>query len=271
MHARKRIIVYPQAEKRRLVESAAALCERLGRPVCSRDLAARFAAHPEERPCLLQPLGQQLFKAANRDLPAGIPRLWRVGLHGNTAFYAPDDGPRWRAAFGCYVRDERAAWEARLEFFDRIRPLFTTERRPWAANAAAGWIGEVNTLLAQGVNPTPAAVVLRRQVERARPFAAPVYVFQEPRDLIPRREAEVVLRAEFLRRSEETEAAGMNCNRHLAFLASVSPLKGREASTHYCSGQLESFCAARWSVDGDDGLHAGAALLCYRFGIAGAT
>jgi hypothetical protein len=232
------------SENQRLCELVLKLAVQLDRPICSLDLDAHFHTEPDSRPILTQRLGQLLIKAA-RPAVGPVPRLRRVGLFGNRAYYANDD-PVWNVRFADFVNRGRLELFHELRFPDRVRYLMGSQYGGLASHALAGWVAETELLMARCPDH-PLNSDLVRQREQARPLAALTFRLVAHDDLMDRVSARRLLRRLVEHRNPHRCGYKVNYNRYLA------PLKWPQSALYpaadgrldYSRRQLQAYMISR--------------------------
>lgn len=251
------IIPYSESQKALLVEEVGQLSLELNRPVSSKDLLARWEAHPESRPALLQSPGQLLLKAA-RPLKGDNPVLSQVGIIGNLAFYADDDSPHWRERFRLHELRCRALRHVQWNIPTQALFLLSTNHENLALNALAGFLAEWGKDKDSEALPDDFATLWEVAVANVtHPFCGRCPV------LVPRKAAARMILDEVERRHPFFEG-GLNINRHLARMVwPQSPLFSEEG---YWLAQIEHYCTSMWPDDTDDPMIAKAVWLCKVYG-----
>jgi hypothetical protein len=235
------------SENRKLCDLVLKLALELRRPVCSTDLDRHFMIHPESRPVLTQRLGQLLLKAA-RPAKTEIPRLRQVGLHGNRAYYAPDDDPFWHACFTEYTNREELVHFHQLRYFERVRYLMGSPHDALVRHSLAGWVREAEFLIGRCPRHTISGV-LAQQREQMRGVVAPVFGRFIPEDLLTRPAALKHLQRFIRQRGAHRLGFKINYNRYLVELGwPQSHLYPRPPELRYSRRQLEAFMASRWPL-----------------------
>jgi hypothetical protein len=251
------------SQKVRLVEEVARLCNALGRPVSSRDLAKVWASDPERRPLLLQRPGQLLIKATR---PCeSSPSIRRVGLIGNLAFYAANSDPKWDRAFHLHSIHLRMKQHVKWGVPQQALYLLGTEHECVARNALSGFMAEWDACmddadvlaiavktgfvkmleLARNQNPTPFA-------GKCPPLSIPVA-------------AEKIIRAACAAYRED-ESIRLNVNRHLARLS--WPKVSFFTRGGFWLRQVRAYCHAQWPLGDGDPIEQRALSICMFYGLA---
>lgn len=251
-------------ETMRLIPQIMALCYQLDRPVCSADLAAHFAKSSEYQPLFLQRFGQVLIKTARARSQDAI---YRIGIVGRFAYYAPDTAPHWFAKLRAHDIEKRVERQLRINLPLHAEALLGTVLEPFARNALAGFrrewegqnahCGETNPALAQKFE-----AVLRA----ARVQAVAKFIPQEPTSLISRNEARRILRTEHGRLVQSE--SHLSLQRHLALLRwPQSDLFSRGRPQCFADLQVRSYCLAKWPLDPVFADIAKAVVLCLSYGV----
>lgn len=241
-----------------------ALCHQLDRPVCSADLAADFAKSTEYQPLFLQRLGQVLIKTARARSQDAI---YRIGIVGRFAYYAPDTAPHWFAKLRAHDVEKGVERQLRINLPLHSEALLGTVLEPFARNALAGFrrewetknahCGQTKSALAQRFDP-----VLRA----ARAQATAKFVAGEPTTLVPRKRARHILRTEHGRLVQSE--SHLSLQRHLALLRwPQSDLFSRERPQCFADLQVRCYCLAKWPFDPVFADIAKAVALCLSYGV----
>jgi len=243
------------------------LCQKLDRPVCSKDLLGHFRENPDAQPLFLQPLGQVLSKVA-RPLPPPAPFLHRVGIVRNMNFYAPDPEPVWNSKLAAHALRCTLQTVMNERFAERALSLLDTDFAAVARNALAGFVNEWRPRLE---DPSTRAweqrVELAGAIDLAQVHAARAFQLRPPVDFIHRSDAAILLREQYRLRMPGVDAGRQNVNRHLVRLKwPQSGVFSREYLGRFSRLQLRCYAAARWplSIEGAD--IAQALVLCLRYG-----
>lgn len=251
---------YPLTQKKRLVEEVEALTNELGRPVCSKDLVARWKSHPEKRPSLVQSAGQLLIKAS-RPVSGDNPVLICLGLIGNLAFYAADDDPRWAVAFRLHEVRLRIKDHAKWAVPQQAIYLMGTAQEDLARNALAGFVADWKPLLNEPtIAELAAATTLPGLLKLAMKEVPGNFAGRQP-NMVSREAVSAIMEEETRRRNP---FCGVNLQRHLATLAWHMTRLFHE--TGYWSQQATFYCAARWPEDHEDSMLGRAAWICSIYG-----
>ena len=251
------IIPYSESQKALLVEEVGHLSLELNRPVSSKDLLARWEAHPESRPALLQSPGQLLLKAA-RPLKGDNPVLSQVGIIGNLAFYAEDDSPHWRERFRLHELRSRALRHVKWNIPTQALFLLGTEHENLARNALAGFVAEWETDKDSETIPETFAPIWEIGISNAVCSFVPRCPI-----LAPREAAATIVLNEVERRQPFFEG-GLNINRHLVRLA--WPLSTLFQLRGFWPDQVRHYCAFLWPEEDEDPLTEKALWLCGVYG-----
>ena len=227
-------------ESDRLVSVVEKLCFRLERPVSSKDLLAYFRAHPDERPLLMQRLGQNLFKLGKqRDR-----RIHRLGIIGNLAFYAPSISEQWSERFDLH----RAVILLKEQSFYRMPehalPLLTTRFQPLIRNALAGFIAEWFPLWRR-LDRQMRSTDFQSLLEIAERNALSSFIPSMPA-CSPRAAAADLLKEEYVRRTPLADPNCINTGRHLVHLRPSSLLEVPIES--FWLERVKIYCGARWPM-----------------------
>lgn len=252
---------------RQLVDDVEYLSAKLGRPVCSKDLAEYYREFPGERPDMLQALGQQLIKATY-ERRRRSPTLSQIGIIGNCAYYAPDLSPGWLEGLRLHGLSLKIARQITLSLPTAAQALLRGEHGELARSALRGFIDEYAPIsqeasLAQWRKLSS----LKRLLKTAGKHASAHFTGREMDDLIGRQEAREVIRAEYSRRNPDFVPDGHNYNRHLAILKwpQTSLFPERTALT-YSMGQVLAYCAARWPQSVEERIVNGGLWRCLAYG-----
>jgi len=257
--------VFRNSQKLRLLAEVEFLSEKLARPVSSRDLAALWHREPDRRPLLLQRIGQQLFKAARiRKTPT--PRLHRIGILGNLAFYAVDDSPKWRDALSRHGTLVTLRRQARLQMPFHAVPLIGTPHDALARNALRGFLNEFEaTVQSPGFKDFVEQTCWPEMIQAAREGAADSFAAIPPGDFVSRKMAASILGREYGKRYPFGVASRLSVGRHLVRLAWPQSALFKEKG--YSRAQIVAYCASRWPLEQDDLLLSRAVFLCLAYGV----
>jgi len=253
-----------KSQKFRLLEEVGQLCESLGRPVSSKDLAAFWQREPDRRPLLLQRVGQLLIKAS-RVWKSPVPRLHRIGVLGNLGFYALDDSRKWHDALRLHKTRLALRRQCRMMMPFHAVYLIDTEHDGLARNAMRGFLLE----FAEAAEDDAFRDWLERtrwpdMVRLAQTYAAGSFTGVPPTDFISRGKAAAMLRREYGRRYPFGVAPHLSVGRHLVRLA--WPQSGLFKQGGYSRAQVEAYCSARWPLEEDDPNLSRAVFLCMAYG-----
>jgi hypothetical protein len=201
------------AQGRRLVQAVRKLSDALDRPVSGRDLELHFRANSQERPELMQSLGQQLLKTSRPfDL---VERVYQVGIVGSRGYYAADRDPAWKSKLAKHDAEMRLTRAIQEDLPSKVAILLHGSKDGLARNALAGWCQEMTELLRVAVDPARTArakVVLKA----ARQETAPSFAGEAPSDLISRSETIRLLADEMCQRAPYLLGVRVNFNRFTA-------------------------------------------------------
>jgi len=255
------------SENERLCDVVRVVAGRLQRPVGAGDILAHVTATAHQ-PLLRQAIGQQLFKAARR---RRHPKIYRMGLIGNCAYYAPADTLHWRHRFQAYNAQVTLQAEIEAALPEVAATLLHTEHHALAANALAGWLAQVHRLLSYDPNLTVKQVTSLDQLRaRASRHATQLFAHREPEDIIDREAARQWLLNEMGRRVPwrvQFTDVHPNLKRYLAILRwPQCVLFPPRKHPVYWLRQMEAFFSARWPVAGDNPNQGNAILACLKFG-----
>lgn len=254
-------IPYSESQKALLVEEVCRLCQKLNRPVSSKDLLDRWAAHPERRPTLLQSPGQLLFKAA-RPVKRENPVLFQVGLIGNLAFYAEDDSTHWREQFRLHEIRTRALRHVKWDIPAHALFLLGTEHEPLARNALAGFAAEWAPIAANRRLSAALPEDMQYLLDVAQNASPGQFTGTCP-VLLARPEATAVLVGGWRDRSLFSGGPA-NINRHLAGLA--WPQTPLFAQAGFWEFQVRQYSLWKWPDDLSDAFVAKAVVRCAAYG-----
>lgn len=253
-------------ETMRLLPQIRSLCEQLDRPVCSADLAAHFAKSRDYQPLFLQCLGQVLIKTARARSEDAI---YRVGLVGRFAHYAPDLSPHWAWKLRAHALEQAVERQLRINLPLYAEALWGTKFYPFARNALAGFKKEWEKKNAElGDTNPPLAENFERILRAAKAQVAPHFVAAEPRSLVSRKCAAKILRTEHGRLvASESQ---LSLQRHLAALRwPQSDVFPRERPQSFAELQVRCYCLAKWPLDPVLADVAKAVALCLAYGVGG--
>jgi len=252
------IAAYEDSQKARLVAEVDALCRQLGRPVSSKDLAARWRECPERRPLLTQGIGQLLIKAA-RPVKGDNPVLWQVGTIGNLGFYATKVNKSLVELLRQHDIAIRAARHVKWAIPEHALYLLGTEHDSLAKNALSGFVAEWSgTASDPTINLPPR---LHELLDVARNHTPREYSGHCP-ELIGRHEASGILAAKIARTTGQDNTG--NLNRHLARLA--WPMCSLFSEVGFWEFQVRQYCSAKWPDAYDDAITGKAASFCAIYG-----
>jgi hypothetical protein len=221
------------------------LCQKLGRPVCSKDLKAYFSKHPDEIPQLQQRLGQILIKAA-RPHRRGDNPLKKIGLIGNQAYYAVGVG-NWAASINAHKVQLRIEKVVLWRLPETLTCLLGTKFEAAARNALAGFVKEWS---ATDFPP------LAEQVAEARRIASPKFQLHLPKDLIGRKEAKALLLKLVAKHDGKLRAQHFNPDRPLAFLCwPQSSIFKEQPELTYSKSQIQAFTSWKSGFEGREKLY----------------
>lgn len=249
------------SQKARLVEEVARLCNALGRPVSSRDLAKVWASDPERRPLLLQRPGQILIKAIR---PCeSSPGIRKVGLIGNLAFYAADSDPKWDRAFHLHSVRLRMKQHVKWGVPQQALYLLGTEHESVARNALSGFMAEWDACMDDAdVLATAVKTGFVKMLELARSQDPAPFTWKCP-PLSTAAAAAKIIRAACAAYRED-DSIRLNVNRHLARLSwpKVSLFRQRG----FCLEQVNAYCHAQWPLGDHDPIEQRALSICMFYG-----
>jgi hypothetical protein len=254
---------YRNSQKYRLLDSIRILCKELNRPVSSKDAAAFWNTHPGLRPILTQAIGQLLIKSS-RIASGDTPRIFRVGLIGNLAFYAPDASSYWNERLEIHRSILRIRWHNRLQIPWHAQMLIGGKYHPLAISALTGFIEEWRRFTK---NPESETYAVKSPFIRMLDFAireaGNVLWCSNSPSLITRVDAEKILREEYASRFPFVNADSLSANKHLGRLAwPLSPLFN---SSGFLPKQARLYCAARWPNPEEDSVLASARWHCLTY------
>ena len=224
------------------------LCHELRRPISSRDLLRYYKRNPEARPFLFQALGQLLFKLG-RPKTEHSARIFRIGIIGNLAFYAPSEDEAWKAAFSIYSAQVAIAQQCRFRLPDYASRLIGSRFEPMARNALAGFLEEWCPVVGKcGGLHLPILDDMEELISIARQHAAPRFCRIPPGSLVDRGTAAQILRSEYGRRTPLSNCEAMNVDRHLVHLKWPQSRLFGSSGNMFWSDQVGVYCASRWPV-----------------------
>lgn len=254
------------SECRKLAEQVLTLSTELGRPVSSKDLLAWYRRHPEQRPLLLQAVGQQLFKAAQRKGVLAEP-IHRIGVHGNLAYYAPEPGTYWSDAFHIFVVQERARRALKLAIPNYASALIGSEYEVFARNAAQGFLDEWEPKMTLLVSSKwQLASIFGQMLGAAKLLGSGGFIAEVPLDLFDRSGARLCLLAEIRNRRPDSCAERTNLNRHLVLLKWPQAEMFARHRPAFCEAQIRHYCGMKWPNSEIDFERAGAIYRCLAYG-----
>lgn len=241
-------------EKRKLVESVAALSTELRRPVSSKDLMEFWRSTPSLQPLLIQRPGQLLIKAA-RACPDGWGEITRIGIIGNLAYYAAEPGEMWRQALLLHRLRLGLMAEWRRSMPSLARNLLFSHFEPLARNALAGWYDEwAKPMLSSPVLCAELSAHLDPLIEIASEYRSKYFHPKALPEPISREVAEDLLRLEYANRQEWVDASRLSPNKHLVRLK--HPRSSLVKTTGYRGLEILLYCQARWTRVDEDALQA---------------
>lgn len=236
-------------ESDKLVELVSTLCGRYKRPISSKDVLHYFRDSPDSRPLLLQRPGQLLFKLSRpkRRLP---PRIHRVGIVANLAFYAPSKDPEWRVAFAAYSDAYRLKEQIHFEMPEHAVRLIGTRFESFAKNALAGFVQEFEPITNRCQNHYPeVAENFSALLSLARHHAAAHFRSVAPANLISRAAAGRILKQQYALRMPMTDPDSMNVGRHLVHLRWPQYSLFGIMTELFWESQVLAYCRSRWPVN----------------------
>lgn len=224
------------------------LCQELRRPISSKDLLCYYKRNPEIRPLLFQALGQLLFKLA-RPKTEHSARIFRIGIIGNLAFYAPSMGEEWKTAFSIYAAQVAITQQCRFRLPAHASQLIATRFEHMARNALAGFLEEWCPVVevCRGSH-LPILDDMDELLSTARQHAAPRFCRIPPGSLVDRDTAAEILRAEYGRRTPLSNSEAMNVDRHLVHLKWPQSRLFCSSGDTFWADQVSVYCASRWPV-----------------------
>ena len=236
-------------ESTKLIGLVHRLCDRLQRPVSSKDLLHFFREDPEVRPLLFQRPGQLLFKLARRRRKTHA-RIYHVGIISNLAFYAPAYSQKWTAAFEAHRDIYELAEQCHLRMPEHTVRLIGTRFDGFARNALAGFVQEFEAAYERQRNSHSEIVPeFSGLIDLAKRHAAESFVLRAPEKLISRARAGEILSEEYARRMQLADPVTRNLNRHLVHLKwPQSPFCGA-ATAMFWEEQVCAYCVSRWPVN----------------------
>ena len=256
------------SERQRLCEVVRVVARSLQRPVCADDVRAHVTTSPGDQPLLRQAIGQLLFKTVGRRGPL---TMFRIGILGNRAYYAPSDNPIWMKRFRAYGARVVLAREIETDLPSLAIGLLSSSYERVARNALSGWLLLVTQQMAHkpGLGKEASAILADMRTEASK-HAADKFAGLEPTDLIDRATTRQWLLDEMaVRVPWRVNLPGIrpNMNRYLAELRwPQCPLFGPQTQPLYWPEQIRAFLGARWPLKGDSPAEARAVLACLRFG-----
>jgi hypothetical protein len=232
----------------RLLADVEVLCAELKRPVCSHDLLRYYSRHPDSRPLLFQRLGQLLLKLA-RQRTYSRPRIRRVGIIRNLAFYVPNDEREWGVAFELHRSHIAITEQCRFRLPDYAMQLLGTRFDAMARNALAGYIEEWSPVidLWHGSNDS-ILHKMRGLLATAKKYASPEFIRVAPETFIGREEAAATLRKEYGKRMPGINASAMSVGRHLVHLSWPQSRLFTPLPNLFWADQVKAYSASRWPV-----------------------
>ncbi len=241
---------YPGSQKYRLVDSVRSLCEQLNRPISSKDLIAYWREHPEFRPLLTQAPGQILIKAA-RPSHDTIPRIYRVGIIGNLAFYAAEESSHWHQRLEVHRSILRVKWHNRVQIPWHAQMLLGSEHHAVGFSALTGFLAEWRLYYRNSESESYGhATHFGQMLAFSEKTVGDTKWQKSPDALVSRQSAEYLLRAEYEMRVPFASGESISVNKHLVRLAwPISPLF---SETGFLLSQVKHYCKARWPMEGDD-------------------
>ncbi len=221
-----------------------------GRVVCSKDITSYLKSRPEERPLLLQAMGQLLLKASQPStLPA--PRLVQHGVIGNVAFYSHEDDSFWRESFRKHALRSRVSPKVTLPEF--AQGLMGTEHESLGKHAAAGFVKEYGPLLDHSdLSDWKDLPLLTSALRAARQIQSDHFRLGGSA-LISRGVARDLLKGEYSGRREGFITDRLNVNRHLSLLRfPQSTLFAEVSGCRYLPEQVSAYTRAQWPISMED-------------------
>jgi len=255
------------SESAKLIVVVHRLCDRLQRPVSSKDLLQFFREDPELRPLLFQRPGQLLFKLSKRKTKT-TAQIYKIGIISNLAFYAPDCSQKWIEAFDALLATYEIAEQCHLRMPEHTVRLIGTRFDGFARNALSGFVQEFEMVyLRQRVSSSEIVAEFSGLLDLVKQYAAESFVLIAPEKLISRVRAGQIISEEYHSRMQITDPYEINLNRHLVHLKwPQTPFCG-PPSRLFWEDQIFAYCASRWPVNAAESTMGKGISLAMRYGM----